>query len=462
MSASFTPDYLPAIHDAHSDPARLEALYREARGAGAGAADRFRAALLASYGEFPGNPLYAAWFYRLQQPAVETHPRPAADWWLAIPISILLGLVYFALSDPRWVVARGIPYLAILWAPLAALAILWFVTLAARGRVSTGHPYLRAALLSVGLIALTAYVLYIGRTASTDVANVYLTLMALHVPLLAGCAVGLTLLGWRSSSADRFGFLTKSVEVIATAGVAAIAGGIFVGLTYGIFSAIGVELDSLVTRLLLAGGAGLIPVLAVAAVYDPRLALHAQDFRRGFARLLAILMRALLPLTLLVLVIYLAVIPFNFTQPFTNRDVLIVFNVLLFAILALLVGVTPISPDGVAAPFAGWLRAGIAVLAALVILVSLYALAAVLYRTFNAHLLTMNRAVVIGWNVINIAILGTLLAGQLRRGRSAAGASASAGAGWIARAQGAFKLGTAAYLAWALLLALALPWALPA
>jgi hypothetical protein len=101
-----------------------------------------------------------------------------------------------------------------------------------------------------------------------------------------------------------------------------------------------------------------------------------------------------------------------------------------------------------------------------VVLVSLYALAAVLYRTFNAQLLTMNRAVVIGWNAINIAILGTLLAGQLRRDRSTSDAGASegagAGTGWIVRAQGAFKLGTAAYLGWALLLTLALPWTLPA
>ena len=447
-SASPTLDYLATIHDAHSDPERLEALYQGARGAGTGAVDHFREALLASYREFPGNPLYAAWFYRLQQaPAAGAGAGRAspANWSLAIPISIVLGLVYFALSDPAWRVARGIPYLALLWAPLAALAIMWFVTLASR------RGYVRAALLSVGLIALTAYVLYISQTISTDAANVYLTLMALNVPLLAGCSVGLAVLGWRSSAADRFGFLTKSIEVIATAGVAAIAGGIFVGLTYGIFSAIGVELNSLVTRLLVAGGGGLIPVLAVAAVYDPRLAPHAQEFRRGFARLLAILMRALLPLTLLVLVIYLAVIPFNFAQPFTNRDVLIVFNVLLFAILALLVGVTPAGLDDVPAQLAGWLRAGIAALAVLVVLVCLYALAAVLYRTFNAHLLTMNRAVVIGWNVINIAILLVLLAGQLRPG-----------SGWIARAQGAFKLGSTAYLAWALLLALALPWALPA
>ena len=54
------------------------------------------------------------------------------------------------------------------------------------------------------------------------------------------------------------------------------------------------------------------------------------------------MMRLLLPLTLGVLVIYIIVIPFYFFEPFNNRDVLIVYNLMLFAIMALLLGATPI------------------------------------------------------------------------------------------------------------------------
>jgi uncharacterized protein with PQ loop repeat len=326
---------------------------------------------------------------------------------------------------------------------VAALALIWFLTLTARGH------YLRSALLSAGLIAITAYIVALSLAAAPAQQQTYLTLMVLHLPLLAGCTVGLALLGWHSSAVDRFAFLTKSIEVIATAGVASIAGGIFVGLTYGIFQAIGVSIPTLLTRLLIAGGAGLIPVLAVAAVYNPALPPHAQEFRRGFGRILGILMRALLAPTLIVLAIYLVVIPFNFAQPFSNRDVLIVYNVMLFAILALLVGVTPVAPEGDVSPaWQRWLRAGMLALAALVVVVSVYALAAAVYRTTHSGLLTMNRAVVIGWNVINIVLLLVLLAGQLR----------ASGGDWIARVQRAFRLGTVAYLGWALLLALALPW----
>jgi len=58
-------------------------------------------------------------------------------------------------------------------------------------------------------------------------------------------------------------------------------------------------------------------------------------------------MRLLLPLTLVVLVIYVAVIPFAFMAPFRDRDVLIVYNVMLFAILGLLLGATPLRADAV-------------------------------------------------------------------------------------------------------------------
>lgn len=443
MSALSDGDYLLAIKAAEADPQRIEALYRGAQGTGA--EQRFRAALESIYRESPGNPLFGAWHYRLDD-APGAGRAHLADWRLAVPLSIALGLVYWALSDPTLTVgASRIPLLAILWAPLAALAIGWYLTLAAR------RGYARSVVMTLALIATPTYVI-VAALYPVGQANVttYLTLMALHTPLLASCAVGVVALGWRSSAANRFALLTKAIEVIATAGVAAIAGGIFVGLTIGVFSAISVTIPNVFQRLLIAGGAGLIPTLAVAAVYDPRLAPLAQDFRRGFGRLLATLMRALLPLTVLTLLIYLAFIPFNFFQPFVNRDVLIVFNALLFAVLALLVGVTPVSEDDLSPRLASWLRLGITALAALVALVSLYALAAILYRTFHAHALTMNRAAVIGWNIVNIGVLVALLIGQLRPG-----------VGWVERAHRAVGLGTVAYLGWALLLTLALPWALP-
>ncbi|HEV2237962.1 MAG TPA: hypothetical protein VGR57_14980, partial [Ktedonobacterales bacterium] len=337
--------YLPAIRAAAADPQALEDLYTAARRAHA--ADRFSADVLTAYHAQPENMLYAAWFYRLRgaMPA-----RQVAYWQQAIPLSILLGLALWLLSAPNLTIElinpngreMYYPVLALLWAPVTGAFIIGFLALAVRQHIA------RAGLVIAGLAALTAYVLFVPGLRSAATQTSYLTLMLAHVPLLAWCGLGLFVLGWGSSALNRFAFLTKSIEVIGTAGVASIVGVIFVGLTVALFAALGINLDQNVARIFLLGGGGLIPVLAVAAVYDPELGPSEQEFRRGFGRILVVSLQALLPLALLMLVVYIAFIPFNFGQPFTHRDVLIVYNVLLFAAMGLLLGVTPIAAGEVA------------------------------------------------------------------------------------------------------------------
>jgi hypothetical protein len=84
--------------------------------------------------------------------------------------------------------------------------------------------------------------------------------------------------------------------------------------------------------------------------------------------------------------------------------------------------------------------------ASLAILVSLYALSAILYRTFQDQL-TMNRLIIIGWNLINMVILGVLVY-QLGRSKDD---------GWVGRAQAVFSRGTIGYVAWAIFVIFVVP-----
>ena len=203
----------------------------------------------------------------------------------------------------------------------------------------------------------------------------------------------------------------------------------------------------LVQRLFIAGGGGLIPVVATAVIYNPTVPPAEQAFDEGLSKLVALLMRILLPLTLLVLLVYLAFIPFNFRAPFDNRDVLIIYNGMLFAVVALLVGATPVSLADISPRLARWLRLGIIAVAALALIVSLYALAAILYRTALDRL-TPNRLAFIGWNVVNIGLLFLVLLFQARakEGR------------WLHGLYRAYSAGTVAYAVWTLVVILAIPW----
>ncbi len=432
------------------DAEQLEKAYQVA--VKAGQADAFTQAIVAGRTAAPENRLYAAWFYRLQDVAAQAKGS-FVKWAWVIPLALLNGLLFWWLSDDvRYSIEVAgfqqgptrfsIPTLLLLVAPIAGIFVLLYLTAAGRRR------WQRAALTGVALLAAASYVLWLyPRLGTRPFQEQYLTLMAMHLPLLAWAGIGAFLVADQRDPGNRFAFLIKSLEVFIMGGLFVIAGGLFTGITVGLFEALQVQLPELVMRLFIAGGGGLIPVVAVAVIYNAAAAPAGQAFDDGLSKLVALLMRVLLPLTLLVLVVYLAFIPFNFREPFDNRDVLIIYNGMLFAVIALLAGATPVSLADLSPRVARWLRLGIIAVAALALVVSLYALAAIVYRTAMDRL-TPNRLAFIGWNVINIGLLVLILLWQAR---------AKAG-DWLHALHRAFSAGTVAYTAWTLAMILAIPW----
>lgn len=433
------------------DPEQLERLYREA--AESGESGAFQSAIERQRAAAPGNMLYDAWHYRLSWAAGQTRAA-FTNWGWAIPPAIINGLLlWFFSDDARFGVpiARGatggfaesyFPVIFLLVAPISAGLIMVYLTGAGR------RGWKPAGFISLGLLAAVAYVmLAYPRMGTRLYQEQYLTLMAMHLPLLAWAGMGLFTLQGRRGDRERFAFLIKSLELFVSGGLFVIAGGLFVAITVGLFEAIDVTMPDTVQRLLLAGGAGLLPVIATAIIYNPGLPPSEQAFDEGLSKLLAMLTRIMLPLAVLVLLIYLAFIPFNFFKPFENRDVLIVYNGMLFAVIGLTLGATPIKPAAMPGGDGRWLRRGIVALAALAAIVSLYALAAILYRTAIDRL-TPNRLAFIGWNAINIGLLLLILLLQAR----------DRGGRWLGELQRAFAKGAVVYAVWTLVMIVALPW----
>lgn len=433
------------------DAEQLEKAYQAALKAGQ--AEAFKQAIDARQTAAPDNLLYAAWYYRLRHAAAQAKGS-FVKWGWVIPLAVLNGLVFWWLSDfERYtiqladfrqgvVTAEFAPMLVLLVAPIAAAFVLIYLTAAGKRR------WALAAIISVALLAAAAYALWVyPRLGTRPFQEQYLTLMAMHLPLLAWAGVGAFLVANHRDPSNRFAFLIKSLEVFIMGGLFVIAGGLFTGITVALFQALQVEFPELVMRLFIAGGGGLIPVVATAVIYNPAASPAGQAFDEGLSKLVALLMRVLLPLTLLVLVVYLAFIPFNFREPFDNRDVLIIYNGMLFAVIALLAGATPVTLAETSPRVARWLRWGIVAVAALALVVSVYALAAIVYRTALDRL-TPNRLAFIGWNVINIGLLVLLLLLQAR----------SKPAEWLDGLHRAFSVATVAYAVWTVAMILALPW----
>ena len=422
-----------------ADAQQLEEVYQAALKAGE--AEQFQEAIAAGYASEPDNLLFAAWFYRLKYTAARTKEYVAAWAWV-IPLALINAFLFWWLSGDRFMVTiEGfrridrdfLPLLFWLAAPLCALLLLVYFT------AVSGKTWRLPAAVAVLLLAAAGYVLLTYPQLGTEYfQEQYLTLMILHIPLLAWAGVGVFLIAGHRDPANRFAFLIKSLELFVVGGLFVIAGFIFTAITFGLFQALNVDIGEEVLRLFFAGGLGLITIVAAAVIYNPTLPPARQPFDEGLSKLVALLMRALLPLTLLVGVIYLIFIAFNFRAPFENRDVLVIYNVMLFAIVALLVGATPMRLADLSPRLARWLRLAIVAVAALALLVSLYALAAILYRTALDRL-TPNRFAFIGWNVVNIGLLIVLL---LYQARAAEGR-------WLQQLHRAFSVGTAAYTVWA-------------
>ena len=94
-----------------------------------------------------------------------------------------------------------------------------------------------------------------------------------------------------------------------------------------------------------------------------------------------------------------------------------------------------------------WLRRGIIAVAALAGLVSVYALAAISYRTLQEGL-TPNRVTFIGWNVINTGLLVYLLVKQIGKTSTT----------WLDGVHQTFGIGALLYAAWSTIVVFGLPW----
>ncbi|MDZ7319682.1 MAG: DUF4173 domain-containing protein, partial [candidate division KSB1 bacterium] len=123
------------------------------------------------------------------------------------------------------------------------------------------------------------------------------------------------------------------------------------------------------------------------------------------------------PLAIAVLAIYVFwFIPAYFWRPFQEREVLIVYNATILAILVLLTIVVSAPMDERSPRQNIILRYGLLALVGLSLLLNIYALAAILSRTFQFGL-TPNRYAVLGWNLVTLLML-TVIGIRQWRGRS--------------------------------------------
>ncbi len=419
------------------DAAGMEQLYR--RACDKGEEPIFREAIAQCAAECGDDVLLSAWAHRLDLKTVSSEDltllssRRVKHWKTAVGASVVLGMTFALLAGdrpPAPIPGESTSQFWIGWAPLTALFILGSLAAVSRD----AEPFRRYGQPAALLLILPVLVAMVAWDRDDDIAG----LLALHLPIAVWAIVGAGVaLGRSDAASQQYGFLVKSAEAILAAGIYFAAGGIFLALTFGIFSVLGIELPEDEMLHVAAWGLGAVPILALASVYDPTAVPVLQDWSTGLSRILQLLTRIFLPLALGVLVVYvLWFIPTNFWHPFREREALIVYNATILAVLMLLsIAVSGRAHGGHV------LRNGLLALAVLTALLNAYALAANLTRIFELGL-TPNRYAVAGWNVVTMLMLTTVIlrlwrgdpeqwVPHLRRGIAVTSVVAAAWAAWV-------------------------------
>jgi hypothetical protein len=261
-------------------------------------------------------------------------------------------------------------------------------------------PWIGAAFVAAGVFA---NVYPFAPEGSTEV------LAVLHAPIALWIVVGVAYAGGRwGEVAGRMDFIRFSGELFIYYVLIALGGGVLIGFTFGIFEAIGIDIEPFFESWIL-------PCGAVGGVLIATWLVEAkQSVIENMAPVLA---RLFTPLFTIVLLVYLSIVLATGRAIDVEREVLIVFDMLLVVVLGLLLysisARDPRSPPG-----AFDVILVVLVLSALLAdLVALWAIAA----RITEFGFTPNRVAALGMNVILLVNLAwsARLAIRFLRGRGA-------------------------------------------
>lgn len=312
----------------------------------------------------------------------------AAAAALSIKVPELLGLDF---ADDESFYLRNTSLFAL--APLTAY-------FAIRRRVTAPVVGILLALLAVGVVGANIYPL------AENSQSIVLT--AIHLPLALWLVVGVAYAGgdWRSDR-KRMDFIRFTGEWFIYYVLFALGGGLLAAVTVGVFSAIGLDVDAFIEGWVLPCGA------MAAVVVAARLVEAKQNVVENMA---PVLTRVFTPLFTAALLAFIVAILVTTSFIDVERDVLILFNVLLVIVLGLLLYAISARDPSARPGLFDWLQLALAISATLI---DILVLAAITGRITEFGT-TPNKAAALGENVIlltNLAWTAVLLFGFVRHRR---------------------------------------------
>lgn len=154
-------------------------------------------------------------------------------------------------------------------------------------------------------------------------------LALIHTPLFLWCLFGLTFMSFDyNNTAKRIKFIRFNGELLIMTGLILIAGGILTGITLGLFSVIKMDIEQFYITYVGVSGAVASPIISYFLI---------QIYPNITSKIAPVIARVFTPLVLVTLIVYLISMIFSNSKILEDRDLLLVFNAMLLAVLAIIV-----------------------------------------------------------------------------------------------------------------------------
>lgn len=379
-----------------NDPGQLERLYRNNK-------VPFKRAFSTLYPELKGNTVADCWNERLHYETEEINWGTGRELLFVIMAALVAGFIAKIPAifhiDEAFFYPRNIGFIFL---PLLTAYFAWKNNL---------QPNRIAVICGVMLVSLI-YINLLPASTTSDT----LLLACIHLPLLLWVLLGASFAGNNLSDHNRrLDYLRYNGDLIVMTTLILIAGGIMTGLTIGLFSLIGFQIEQFYGEYIGVFGLAAAPIVGTYLTQtNPQLVNKVSP----------VIAKIFSPLVLIMLVIYLFAIIYSGKDPYNDREFLIIFNLLLIGVMAIIFFSVAESSKKDRNTTATWV---LFLLSIVTIVVNGIALSAILFRIAEWGI-TPNRLAVLGGNLLmllNLLFITILLFRSLTKKSDIAGVGRS-------------------------------------
>ena len=365
-----------------NNPRQLEKMYRTNKGL-------FKREFSTIYPELKGNTIADTWNERLNYETDEISWGSGRELLLVIIAALVAGLIAklpeFIRLDEEFFYSRNIGFIIF---PVLSAYFAW------KNKLSTSKILIIAGLTLAGLIFINS----LPDNQNSDT----LILSCIHLLLFLWAVLGFAFVGeFRNDAEKRLNYLKYNGDLVVMTTLILIAGAILSGITIGLFSLIGINIEEFYFENIVIFCLPAAPILGTYLTQtNPQLV----------GKVSPVIAKIFSPLVLVMLVIYLVAMIYSGKDPYSDREFLMIFNALLIGVMAIIFFSIAGTSKSTKTNSEIWV---LFLLSAVTIIVNGIALSAILFR-ISEWGITPNRAAILGANVL-ILINLLLVTAQLFR-----------------------------------------------